>query len=228
MKKTLLFVPLISLLFLFQFDIILAHPAKDMYNQSVDLIDQGKLLDAQEKFQQLHLMYPFSSSAMKAQLMSTFINYVRGHYMTAALDADRYIMMYKYSDDIEYIYYLRAMSYYNQIDIVERDTNMAKYALSAFDEIIQQFSDSEYVEEAKIKYADLLNYFAAKEMKIGLFYFRHGNYIAGIKRLEAIISNYQETDYIQEAVYKLSEVFHILGLPEDSKYYADKLDQPRY
>ncbi|MBQ4874553.1 MAG: outer membrane protein assembly factor BamD [Rickettsiaceae bacterium H1] len=202
-----------------------SHPAIDLYNQGIDLIGENKLSNAIEKFQQVQLMYPFSFCAMKAQLMSSFISYVKGDYLASASDAEKYIEIYSNSNQIEYAYYLLAMSYYKQIDTIERDNTIADQALGAFNEIILTFSESKYVRAAKVKRHEILNYLAAKEMNIGLFYLRIGNYIPAIGRFKNIISSYPETDYVPEATYRLTEVFNALNLPKEQEYYAEKLGE---
>ena len=201
-----------------------AHPAATLYDEAVNLINLNKLSDARKKFQEVQLMHPFSSFATQAQLMSSFISYINHDYIMSALDCEKYIEMYSNSVEIDYVRYLYAMSHYKQISSVERDSTAAINALNAFKQVTDSTLDNNYAKEAKIKQNEILNHLAAKEIKIGIFYFNKGDYPSAIHRFQNVISNYNNTDYVQEANYRLSEIFHLLSLTREEEYYTNKLN----
>lgn len=201
------------------------HPARELYDQASDLLHQNKLLRARDTFQQIQLMYPFSTFAQKAQFMSSLISYTKRDYVMAVLDTDKYISMYSYAEDIQYIFLLRAMSYYHQIDIIGRDSQAATNALQAFDEIIKHYSTGRYIKMAKHKRNEIMNYLAAAEMKIGIFYLSQVNYTPALDRFTKVIEDYHDTNYVGEAIYRMSEIFQALGLEQEMQYYTDKLHE---
>ena len=109
------------------------------------------------------------------------------------------------------------MSHYEQISDVGRDQKMTELALEAFDELIRRFPDSEYARDAEIK-ADLArDHLAGKEMEIGRYYLRRGEYVAAINRFNNVIDRYQTTSHTPEALYRLVETYLTLGLLEEAK-----------
>ena len=201
------------------------HPAFELYQEAINDIKENKLKGVRGKLQQVSLMYPHSAVAMRAQLISALINYAYDDYITAALDADKYISMYPHSHEIDYVYYLLGMSYYKRIDIIERDDTLTLNAATAFNWIVQNSPKSKYAVDAQNKYNETINYLAAKEMKVGMFYLYQTNYIPAIRRFTGVIKNYKNTRYVAEAMYRLSEIFTALSLDTEAQYYSNQLQQ---
>lgn len=94
-------------------------------------------------------MYPFSYWAMKAKLLSGVSHYNMGNYSSAASDMADYIYVYSNGEDLPYVYYLRVLSYYMQINKVQLGQQTAYKTLELATEYINLFPGSEYVDEIK-------------------------------------------------------------------------------
>ena len=58
---------------------------------------------------------------------------------------DRFIQLHPANRDIAYAYYLRALSYYEQIADIQRDQKgHAGLAMAALQEVVNRFPDSAY------------------------------------------------------------------------------------
>ena len=64
---------------------------------------------------------------------------------------------------------------------------------------------------------------AAKEMYIARHYMKKQKWIAAINRLKTVVTQYQTTIYIEEALHRLVEVYYIIGLENEAKKYAKTL-----
>ena len=85
------------------------------------------------------------------------------------------------------------MSYYQQIDDVTRDQTITQQASDAFGELIRRYPDSRYAADARLK-LDLINdHLAGKEMEIGRFYQRSGQWLAATYRFRSVVDQYQTT-----------------------------------
>ena len=60
-------------------------------------------------------------------------------------------------------------------------------------------------------------------MYIGRYYFEKKKWISAINRFRTVIDNYETTIYTEEALYRLVEVYYMLGLINESEKYASLL-----
>ncbi len=96
-------------------------PADTLYNQGLARLHSQDYEASAKKFSELSKQYPYSQWQPKALLMTTFSQYQDGKYDDAIGSAQHYIGLYPSNADTPYVYYLEAMSYYNQIPDVSHD-----------------------------------------------------------------------------------------------------------
>ncbi|MHA1598917.1 MAG: outer membrane protein assembly factor BamD, partial [Alphaproteobacteria bacterium] len=119
-----------------------------------------------------------------------------------------------------YAYYLKALSYYEQISEVSRDQKMTQLALGTLSELIKRFPTSKYARDAKLKRDLTLDHLAGKDMEIGRYYLSQKLYLAAVNRFKAVIDNFQSTTHVAEALHRLTESFIALGLREEAQKTA--------
>jgi outer membrane protein assembly factor BamD len=119
-----------------------------------------------------------------------------------------------------YAQYLIAMSYYQQIDEVTRDQTTTQQASDAFGELIRRYPDSRYAADARLKMDLIKDHLAGKEMEIGRFYQRSGQWLAATYRFRAVVDQYQTTTQTPEALERLVECYVALGVPEEAQKAA--------
>jgi outer membrane protein assembly factor BamD len=141
-------------------------------------------------------------------------------YSGAIVAADRFIQLHPGNRDVAYAYYLKAISYYVQIVDVGRDQKTTELALKALDDVIRRFPDTRYARDAKLKLAFTRDHLAGKEMEIGRYYLKRGQYLAAINRFKRVIDNYQTTTHVPEALERLVECDLALGLNNEAKRNA--------
>ncbi|PJF37924.1 MAG: outer membrane protein assembly factor BamD, partial [Phototrophicales bacterium] len=113
-------------------------------------------------------------------------------------------------------YYLRALTSYEQISDVGRDQSMTMMALNDLNNLISRFPDSKYTRDAKLKRDLTLDHLAAKQMDIGRYYQTQHQHNAAIKRFSEVISKYQTTRHVPEALHRMVESYLALGLREEA------------
>jgi outer membrane protein assembly factor BamD len=156
-------------------------------------------------------------------LMSAYAFYEANDYDEAVAAAQRFIDLHPGNQDVAYAYYLIGVAHYEQISDVGRDQKMTELALDAFDELIRRFPDSRYARDAEIK-ADLArDHLAGKEMEIGRYYLRRGEYVAAINRFNNVIDRYQTTTHVAEALHRLTEAYLALGVQQEARRTASVL-----
>ena len=196
---------------------------EDIYNTALDKLIEGDYSQASEEFDEVERQHPYSIWSKRSLLMSAYSRYQRNDYELAIASALRYIELYPASENIDYAYYLIAISYYEQINDIGRDQADTERALSAFDELIARFPDGEYARDGKAKRDLALDHLAGKEMEVGRTYLGLKNYLASIKRFQNVIEKYQTTSHVPEALARITEVYVILGVKEEAQASASVL-----
>jgi outer membrane protein assembly factor BamD len=93
-------------------------------------------------------------------------------------------------------------------------------ALTALQDLIQRFPDTEYARDARLKVDLTRDHLAGREMTIGRFYLRQGEYIAAINRFHTVIDKYQTTTHAPEALERLTEAYLALGVVKEAQTSA--------
>ena len=196
------------------------RPVEDLYNEAQDLLEGGDAHQAGRAFEEVERQHPYSQWATRSQLMSAYAYYQANNYDEAIAAAQRFIELHPGHEDVPYAYYLIGISYYEQISDVGRDQKMTQQALDAFDELLRRFPNSKYARDAELK-ADLArDHLAGKEMAIGRYYLRRGQYVAAINRFRSVIERYQTTTHVPEALHRLTEAYLALGLDQEAQRNA--------
>jgi outer membrane protein assembly factor BamD len=148
--------------------------------------------------------------------MSAFNYYLAQKYPQAISSAQRFLTIHPGNEEAPYAQYLIAMSYYQQIADVTRDQSTTQQASDAFGELIRRYPETRYAADARLK-VDLLNdHLAGKEMEIGRFYQRSGDWLAATYRFRSVVDKYQTTSHTPEALERLVECYLALGIPAEA------------
>lgn len=196
------------------------RPVEELYNTALDMLEDGNHQRAARAFEEVERQHPYSQWATRAQLMSAYAFYKADAYDEAVAAAERFINLHPGNDSVAYAYYLIGISHYERMSDVGRDQKMTERALEAFDELIRRFPDSRYARDASLK-ADLTrDHLAGKEMQIGRYYLRKGQYVAAINRFRNVVEQYQTTTHVPEALHRLTEAYLALGIEEEARRTA--------
>ena len=196
------------------------RPVHDLYNSAKALLDSGAYEPAAKAFDEVERQHPYSKWATKAQIMAAYAYYLDNDYDDAIIALDRFIQLNPSHRDVPYAYYLKGLSYYEQISTVDRDQAMTENALSTLNELLTRFPESTYSRDAKIKVELTYDSLAGKEMEIGRYYLFQRQYLAAINRFKRVIDEYQTTTHVPEALLRLTEAYMSLGLDAEAKKTA--------
>ena len=176
--------------------------------------------DSIRYFQEVERLYPYSDWARRSLIMQAFSNHQAKNYEEARAAAQRFLDFYPGDEDAAYAQYLMALSYYDQIDDVGRDQGLTFLALQGMRTVIEQYPDSEYAKSAMMKFDLAFDHLAAKEMEIGRYYLKRGNYTAAINRFRTVVQDFQTTTHTAEALMRLTEAYLALGFPAEAQTAA--------
>ena len=193
---------------------------EELYNNGVDALNQKRYTTAVTQFDAVEQNYPYSSWAVNAQLMHGYAEYLQNHYTEAIGALDRFVQLHPASANASYAYYLRALSFYEQIADIQRDQKGTEQAMAALQDVVNRFPESAYARDARLKIDLCRDHLAGKEMEIGRFYEGQKLYAAAIGRFQRVVDDYQTTNHAPEALHRLTEIYLILGLKDQAKRTA--------
>ncbi len=193
------------------------------YNEGLKALEAGDALFAAKKFNEAEILYPQSEFAPKASLMAAYSYYSQDYYQDAIAELERFIRVYPKHYDLNYVEYLLALSYYEQIVDEKKDTKSILASKRAFQIILKKYPNTDYAIDASFKIDLIDDILASKEIYIARYYFDKKKYIAAINRYREVIDYYDTTVYIEEALYRMVEIHYILGLENEAKKYASLL-----
>ncbi len=197
-----------------------AQTAEQIYAHGLDLKQRGSILAATKQFELVDQTYPYSTWAVNAQMMLGFIAYEQHRYTDAIGTLDRFIQLHPSHRDVAYAYYLRALSFYEQIADIKRDQKGTQEAIGALTEVVNRFPDSSYGRDAKLKIDLARDHLAGKEMEVGRYYMNQHLYTAAINRFQKVVDDYQTTNHVAEALHRLTEIYLTLGMTAEAKRTA--------
>jgi len=210
------------------------EPADKLYNEGLYLLNVKRDAKAAvKKFEEVDRQHPYSTWASKSLLMSAYASYDASDYDGCIGSATRFVTLHPGSPDAAYAQYLIAASHYDQIPDISRDQGRTEKALSALEEVVRKYPDSEYASAAKRKIDAARDQLAGKEMAIGRYYMERRDFTAAINRYKLVVTQYQTTRHVEEALARLTEAYMSIGVVSEAQTAAAVLghnfpDSPWY
>jgi outer membrane protein assembly factor BamD len=202
-------------------DTFVDEPADKLYNEGLYLMNERHdLKAASKKFEEVDREHPYSDWARKSLLMSAYAYYQAGDFDNCIGSATRYVTLHPGSPDAAYAQYLIAAAHYDQIPDISRDQGRTEKAIAALDEVVRKYPTSEYAVSAKAKLEGARDQLAGKEMEIGRYYMAKRDYTAAINRFKRVVTQYQTTRHVEEALERLTECYLTIGIVGEAQTAA--------
>ncbi len=193
------------------------RPPEYIFKAAEAQLAAGKKEEAAKTFGEVERLYPYSEWAKRGIVMSAFAYHKAKKYEEARSAAQRYLDFYPADEDAAYAQYLIALTYYDQIDKVARDQGNTFQALQSLRVVIERYPDSKYAKSAGLKFDLAIDHLAGKEMEVGRYYLKRGNFSAAINRFRVVVEDYQTTTHTPEALHRLVEAYLSLGLDAEAQ-----------
>jgi outer membrane protein assembly factor BamD len=194
--------------------------AEEYYQIANQALNKGQYEKAANNFAKINQEHPYSKLALPAQVMEAYSYYLKHDYSAVIPLLESFIKLHPAYKDIAYVYYIKALAYYEQINDATRDQETTALAKAAANVVIARFPTTKYAQDLKIK-LDLINdHLAGKEMEIGRYYLQNGKINAAINRFLTVVEKFQTTKQVQEALYRLTEAYLTLGVTEEARKNA--------
>ncbi|MBE7416318.1 MAG: outer membrane protein assembly factor BamD [Ideonella sp.] len=166
----------------------------------------GTLLSQQAT---LELAYAYWKTADRVQALSTLDRFIKLHPSSPALDYALYLKgLVNFNEN------LGILSSISRQDISERDQQASRDAYQSFKQLVEQFPDSRYSADARLRMDYIVNALARYELHVARYYYRRGAYVAAVNRAQNAVREYQQTPSVEEALYIMARSYDKLGLDQ--------------
>lgn len=190
---------------------------QNLYTKAAKEFHNKNYNTAAELFSKVTYEFPYYDGAKKAMIMEVYSYYLNNDYDNVIFTIDNFLKMYPTASETAYMYYMRALCYYEQISIPYRDQGMTMKAKQALENLVQRFPNTKYARDAKVKIDLVEDNLAAQEIIIGRYYLNRGELLSAIKRFNIVVKKYSTTSHIQEAMYRLFEIYRFMGNTVEAK-----------
>ena len=191
-----------------------------IYNEAMESFNKNDFYFANKKFTQAELNFKNVNSAAKAAIMSSFCLYSINFYDEAVENLNRFLKLYPADKNVIYAHYLTAIIYFEQISDEKKDLKPLLNAEEKINFFIKNYPETDYSLDLKFKKGLIQNQLAAKEAYIARYYISVQKWVPAINRLKLILEKYDETVFVEEALFRLVEIHYYLGLDDEAKSYA--------
>ena len=200
---------------------VIDEPADKLYNEGLYLLNKKKdPKGAAKKFEEVDRQHPYSEWARKSLIMTAFAYYEAGAYDDCIQSARRYVSLHPGSPDAAYAQFLIGSSHFDQIPEISRDQERTEKAVQTLEEVARKYPTSEYAAAAKRKVEMARDQLAGKEMDVGRWYMQRRDYTGAINRFKVVVTRYQRTRHVEEALLRLTEAYMSLGIVEEAQTSA--------
>lgn len=158
-------------------------------------------------FKEIQLRYTYSPYASLAEVRTADTYFKRGEYEQAAIEYEEFLKRHPGHAEAPYATYQVGLSYFEEIRSPDRDPTNTRLALQWFNTFIEKYPDAPDVPSARENIIKCRNRLAKREIYIGNFYSRRDNYKAAANRYKIVVSDYNDTDRYQEALYLLGRAY---------------------
>ena len=193
-----------------------------LYAQAKDDLNNGSYDKAIKTLERVEGRAAGTLLAQQALLDMGYANWRSGERVQAVSTLDRFIKLYPSSPAMDYALYLKGAVNFNdnlgvlsslsRQNLSERDQQASKDAYQAFKQLIEQYPNSRYAADARLRMDYIVNSLAEYELHVARYYYRRGAYLAAANRAQQAVRDYPQTPTSEEALYIMAVAYDHLGL----------------
>lgn len=217
---------------------------EDLLIKSDSYYQREKWYQAQELYKAFLARYPGHDRSDYAQFMLAESYYNNREYPLAAVEYQILMNNYGYSEYVDDALFKLGLCFYQQSPKYQRDQQMARDALSKFNQFMQTFPNSPLIPEVEKYVEEIHSKLAKKAFETGHFYFRRKKWTAALIYFNKVIDEYPNNEYWARSAYfkgliledrgdidgAVRSYSRVLTYPENVRYKSDarrRLDELR-
>lgn len=195
-------------------------PPSKMFADADALMSAGNFDEAAKKFEDLDREHPYSPEARRAIVMGAYSYYKAGKLPEAMASAERYTALHPGTKEAPMAHCIIASAHFDEMNTPNRDQRETRKALNELKTVKTRYPDSQCAKEADNRIRIAEDTLAASEMEVGRYYLKKGNHVAAINRFKTVVTDYQTTAHVEEALARLTESYMALGIVKEAQTSA--------
>ena len=195
--------------------------AAEMYAEALSKANSADYESAIKLYLNIQANHPFGQYAQQAGLNLTHLFYQQNKFSEAVLSADRFMATYPGHDNLDYIFYLRALSLMGvKSDFISRTIYPEITAHSRsllleshhdLQELLNRYPGSIYSDDARLRMRFIVNFLARSQLLSAQHYLRIGAYAAAGRRAAQLVEFYPDSSSTEEALAILVVTLQEMG-----------------
>lgn len=192
--------------------------AEKLYEKASKSLKKGYYDDCIGDFEKLRNTYPFSKYAVEAELKIADALFAKKEFADASDSYRTFAKLHPKHEQVDYATFHIGLSLFLEAPkSIDRDQNSTERALEELRTFITQFPESKYADDAAKRIGQGRDRLAEKELYVGRYYAKHGQYKASLGRLRTVISRYPDTSAVEESTYLLGKALYKTQEREEAK-----------
>ena len=193
-----------------------------LYAEAKDDISSGSLESGIKKLERVEGRAAGTLLAQQAELDLAYAHFKGGERPEALATIERFSKLHPSSPALDYALYLRGIINFNdnlgilgdlaRQDLSERDQQASRDAYQSFKQLVDQFPQSKYSDDARVRMDYIVNALSDYEVHVARYYFRRGAYVAAANRAKQAVTEFPQSSGIEEALYIMARSYDRLGL----------------
>lgn len=199
-----------------------ADKAETYYLRGEAYLKESSFEQALEKFNLVKNKFPYSKYAVDAELKIADTYYKKEDFMEAQKQYELFAEFHPNDPRRDYAIFQSGICYDELTpSAIDRDLSNAPKALSDFKTVMELYPNSIYFKDALNKYTDIRIKLAEKEIYIGRFYKRRGEYASAVERYKGVLNNFSELGFDEDMYQEISNCYLKLNNKDEAMYYLD-------
>ncbi len=215
---------LMSMMFCCLFLLSCAHTSVNpddpeaLFKEAEKAFEDEQYISAIEKYRDIKNRFPYSARALDAELRIADTFFAQESFIEAESAYEVFKELHPTHPKIDYVYYMIGVSYFKQVPSdSSRDLSAAYRAIDSFEELKKRFPSSQYIKESDELIKQSKQKLAEYENYVADFYFQRQHYLSASYRYAALLQDYPNLGYDEEALYRLAKSYYYINMNENAK-----------
>lgn len=209
-------------------------PAQDIYSKGQAYLQDRDYSSAIRYLEAVGTGGQQTKLGEETQLSLIYAQYKVGEYYKALDVAERFVRAYPNSTQMDYVYYLAALSNarlgdnfiqdWFGVNRASRAVDSVRNAYGSFQTIVQNYPQSKYVEDAQNWMAYLRNRLAEHELSIVKFYDERDASVAVVNRVEELMRLHPDSKATADALPYMKKAYEQMGIKDSADKVATLIE----
>jgi outer membrane protein assembly factor BamD len=195
-----------------------------LYSEAKQEADNAAYERAAKLFERLEGRAAGTILAQQAQLERAYVLHKSGEKAQALAILERFVKLHPTSPALDYALYLQGIVNFNdnlgifgnlsKQNLSERDQQASRDSFQSFKQLVEQYPQSRYADDARARMTFIVNSLAEYEVHVARYYLRRGAYVAAVNRAQQAVRDFQSSPAVEEALSIMVQGYSRLGLTQ--------------